>query len=93
MGQHVSGHEDWEFARALAGMPELFARLLDQHRAGGDGRCRACTSQVRPAARWPCLIHVAAASAERIAHRRGGEPDEKPGAASPGFFGRRPRDR
>ena len=71
MGQSTDAYDDWELARVLAGMPALFGRLLEQHQSDGSGRCRACTSQVRPAARWPCVLHVAAASAARIARRHG----------------------
>lgn len=48
---------------ALAQWPDVVLRLLDAHVAGPDGRCRGCTSQVRPAPRWPCRLADLAARA------------------------------
>lgn len=43
-------------AAILAGWPRLRARLHAVHVPGPDGRCRACTSQMHRAPRWPCAI-------------------------------------
>lgn len=59
--------DTWQFPVELARMPGVWARLLDLHRVDAAGRCRACTSQVEPAARWPCVLYSAAARARRIA--------------------------
>jgi hypothetical protein len=57
-------------AGVIASSPGLWSRLLRDHIAGHDGRCRACPSQVRLAPRWPCRIAVLAAAA-RTEHERG----------------------
>ncbi|GAA1282028.1 hypothetical protein GCM10009609_53170 [Pseudonocardia aurantiaca] len=56
-------------AGVIANSPGLWSRLLTDHVAGHDGRCRACLSQVRLAPLWPCRIAVLASTA-RAAHER-----------------------
>ena len=55
-----------EFVAILAGMPELWRRLLVDHvpQPGGK-RCRACTvpGTGYPGATWPCRIRDAAEAA------------------------------
>ncbi len=58
---------EWQFAVQLARMPDVWATLLERHTVDAAGRCTACTSQVEPAARWPCVLYAAAARARRIA--------------------------
>lgn len=57
----------WQFPVVLSVMPDVWARLLEDHCADASGTCRACRSQVRPAERWPCSLYRAAAQARRIA--------------------------
>lgn len=74
---------EWPFEVELARLTEVWARLLEVHVAGGDGRCRACTSQVRPADRWPCTLYRAAARARRIAAARSDDLTANGCAAQP----------
>lgn len=61
-----------DFARELAGLPEVTGRLLILHVPDQHGRCRACTAPGTgiPAAAWPCVLHFYAAAAEEITRRR-----------------------
>ncbi|GAA1269529.1 hypothetical protein GCM10009609_35750 [Pseudonocardia aurantiaca] len=56
-------------AHLLAGMPGAVARLSAEHRDGGHGRCRACTTpgQGTPRDPWPCSMAKLAQAARRIA--------------------------
>lgn len=58
-----------EAAAAIAGWPQLWSRLLADHVAGPDGRCRACTSSTHIAPRWPCRLAELADAAQAM-HRR-----------------------
>jgi hypothetical protein len=60
-------------AGVIANSPALWSRLLVDHVAGHDGRCRGCPSQVHVAPRWPCRIAVLAAAA-RAQHERSRRP-------------------
>lgn len=59
-------------AELLAGMPELYRRLLAEHTPDARGRCRSCTvpGTGLPGARWPCIIAVVARQAQDIAEDR-----------------------
>ncbi|HEY1968888.1 MAG TPA: hypothetical protein VGH89_13140 [Pseudonocardia sp.] len=52
----MSEHILWGVAQTLRQWPEVTARLRELHRAGPDGRCLGCASQVRQAPRWPCPL-------------------------------------
>lgn len=43
-------------AVALAGMPEVWQRLLTEHVPDRQGRCVACRWQTRAADKWPCDV-------------------------------------
>lgn len=53
-------------AAAIADWQQLWSGLLTEHVAGPDGRCRACTSSVRAAPRWPCGPAALAEAAREI---------------------------
>ena len=61
-----------DFARELAGLPDVTGRLLRLHVPDQHGRCRACTTPGTgiPAATWPCVLYFYAAAAEEITRRR-----------------------
>jgi hypothetical protein len=61
------GPAEWGLAVELAGMSEVWRRLLELHVSGRDGRCTGCRSPVRAAPHWPCTLYRAAAHARRIA--------------------------
>ena len=65
----VSGN--WSAAMELAGMPDVWAHLLDVHVPDTSGRCRGCTQGGTgiPAKRWPCGPRKLA---EAAAHLHGG---------------------
>ncbi len=58
-------------ALILAGMPDMWQRLLDEHVADGRGRCRSCRD-ASGVAEWPCLPYEIAQEAQYI--YRGGLP-------------------
>lgn len=58
-------------ALILAGMPDLWQRVLHEHVADGRGRCRGCQA-ASGAAGWPCLPYEIAREAQFI--YRGGLP-------------------
>lgn len=41
-------------AAVVAGWPQVWARLIDEHVAGPDGRCTGCFKGTRAAPHWPC---------------------------------------
>ena len=53
-------------AEVMAGMPEVFRRLLVDHVPDRSGRCRACRSVRSAGERWPCSLHRIADDAQRI---------------------------
>jgi hypothetical protein len=53
-------------AEHLAGRPEVWRRLLDDHVADRLGRCRACRSSSGSGEVWPCSLHRIAVAARRI---------------------------
>jgi hypothetical protein len=53
-------------AEMMAGMPEVFRRLLADHTPDRMGRCRACRSVSGAGERWPCSLHRIADEAQRI---------------------------
>lgn len=61
-----------DFARELAGLPDVTGRLLRLHVPDQHGRCRACTTPGTgiPAATWPCVLYFYAAAAKEITRRR-----------------------
>lgn len=50
----------------LAGMPDLWLRMLGLHSPDPTGRCLECRDETGAAARWPCLTHRIAAEARQI---------------------------
>jgi hypothetical protein len=53
--------EIWhDFARELAGMPQMLERLKLEHAPDGQGLCVACTTPGRgtPQKRWPCSVRA-----------------------------------
>jgi hypothetical protein len=59
-----------ELARALSMWPTICRSLVQEHRAGPDGRCLGCRSQVRLAPRWPCNLFALADAALRLIEQR-----------------------
>jgi len=59
-------HWEWAAARELASMPATWTRLLQDHVADTDGRCRACRSQVRRGRGWPCSLYWLADQARTL---------------------------
>ncbi|QJY46629.1 hypothetical protein [Pseudonocardia broussonetiae] len=56
------------FTEVLSFMPDVYARMLAEHRPAANGRCRSCTQPGTgvPHAPWPCSAHNLAAAAQRI---------------------------
>lgn len=52
-------------AGLLAGMPDLWVRVLGQHSPDAAGRCLECRT-ARSAAIWPCLMNRIAAESRQI---------------------------
>jgi hypothetical protein len=63
-------------ALVLAGMPEVWARLLEEHVPDSYGRCLACRNSSTAGVPWPCTLQVAASDARAITLGRGELPDE-----------------
>jgi hypothetical protein len=59
-------HAPDSLAFALAGMPEVWARLLVEHVPDRYGRCMACASSRNAGTLWPCTLQVTAADARAI---------------------------
>jgi hypothetical protein len=53
-------------AELMAGMPEVWRRLLTEHVPDRMGRCRACRSVSGAGERWPCSLARIADDAQRI---------------------------
>lgn len=53
-------------AEVMAGMPEVWRRLLAAHVADRTGRCAACRNTSGSGERWPCSLHHIAAEAQRL---------------------------
>lgn len=56
------------YALALAAMPALVARLLEQHRPDPDGFCHVCRYNRAGGVdgEWPCNISSTASAAARV---------------------------
>ncbi|MGH3438063.1 MAG: hypothetical protein ACRDRN_16550 [Sciscionella sp.] len=50
----------------LAGMPDLWLRLLDEHIPDQDRNCQACRDSVGNVAAWPCRLREIAEQARAI---------------------------
>ena len=53
-------------AQVMAGMPEVWRRLLTAHVADRLGRCTACRNSSGSGVRWPCSLHEIAVEARRL---------------------------
>ncbi len=51
----------------LMDRPESRTKLIAEHRNDGAGKCRGCAAGLRPRPPWPCLLRMAADTAERLA--------------------------
>jgi hypothetical protein len=60
-----------DFARELAGLPDITRHLLVLHVSDGHEKYRACTTPGTgiPAAAWLCVLHFYATAAEQISRR------------------------
>jgi len=70
---------DWTaLTEELSKMPQLWRKLLDQHRPDPHDRCKACTTPGTgtPQARWPCSLWqlADAARSTHTARRLRGKP-------------------
>lgn len=56
----------------LAGMPDVVARLLAEHRPDARARCRACRTPGTgtPGAPWPCTLARLARAAQALTDER-----------------------
>lgn len=64
-------------AAILAGMPDVWQRVLTDHVADEYGRCRECRNAAGVAAAWPCMTRQIAEEARQVHHhgvRRPGGP-------------------
>ncbi|WP_214370956.1 hypothetical protein [Pseudonocardia sp. H11422] len=62
-------------AGVLAGMPEVWGRLLDEHVPDRLGRCTACRNVSGSGVRWPCTLQQIATQARSLHEiRRDGQP-------------------
>jgi hypothetical protein len=50
----------------MAGMPEVWRRLLAAHVPDRMGRCTSCRTSSGSGERWPCSLHQIATEAERV---------------------------
>ena len=57
-------------ADVMAGMPEVWRRLLAAHIPDRLGRCSGCRSASGPGERWPCSLHRIASDARRLHDQR-----------------------
>ena len=55
-----------DVARELAGMPEVWRRLLAAHVPDRLERCTACRNSSGSGERWPCSLHRIADEARRL---------------------------
>jgi hypothetical protein len=62
----LDGAEDNPLASVLAGMPEVWQRLLEEHVPDSYGRCLACRNSSTAGVPWPCTLQVAAADARAL---------------------------
>jgi hypothetical protein len=53
-------------ADVMAGMPEVWRRLLAAHVPDRLGRCTACRNSSGSGERWPCSLHHIATDAQRL---------------------------
>lgn len=53
-------------AAVMAGMPEVWRRLLDAHVPDRLGRCTSCRNASGSGELWPCSLHRIAAEARRL---------------------------
>ncbi len=53
-------------ADVMAGMPEVWRRLLAAHQADRLGRCTSCRTASGSGERWPCSLHQIASEAKRL---------------------------
>jgi hypothetical protein len=60
-------------ADVMAGMPEVWRRLLAAHVPDRLGRCTACRTASGSGERWPCSLHHIASHAKRLHAQRFGE--------------------
>jgi hypothetical protein len=66
-------HSPDGMADVMAGMPEVWRRLLAAHVPDRLGRCAGCRKANGSGDRWPCSLHVIASDAERLYERRLGQ--------------------
>jgi hypothetical protein len=59
-------HAPGALAYELAGLPEVWRRLLAAHVADRLGRCTTCRTSSGSGERWPCSLYRIATEAERL---------------------------
>ncbi len=60
-------------ADVMAGMPEVWRRLLAAHLPDRLGRCASCRTASGSGERWPCSLHRIASDAQRLYEQRLGQ--------------------
>jgi hypothetical protein len=53
-------------ADVMAGMPEVWRRLIAAHQPDRLGRCTSCRTVSGSGERWPCSLHRIATDAQRL---------------------------
>lgn len=53
-------------ADVMAGMPEVWRRLIAAHQPDRLGRCASCRTASGSGERWPCSLHQIASEAQRL---------------------------
>jgi hypothetical protein len=62
----TQSHSPDSIADVMAGMPEVWRRLLVAHVPDRLGRCTGCRTANGSGERWPCSLHGIASDAERL---------------------------
>ncbi|WP_232662656.1 hypothetical protein [Pseudonocardia sp. TRM90224] len=73
MAAHDAGGDNLPMAEMMAGMPEVWRRLLAAHVADRLGRCTTCRNSSGSGERWPCSLHQIAVDARRLYELRLGQ--------------------
>jgi hypothetical protein len=60
-----SPERELPIADVMAGMPEVWRRLLEAHQPDRLGRCSACRTSSGSGETWPCSLQRIASEAQR----------------------------